>query len=129
MFFNIYFNYKLVSLMDFLSWCDVNNLVSVVIFILVIVSSLIWVVYMLPRGREIIKNGVRGNAFGVGVPVGKGGYDGVTGGGSDDNKDKKDKKDEDKKDAEKKENDENNGTSSGDSNGSGENSEGQTGTG
>jgi len=116
-FSNLYLNENLVKLINWVSFgvlevCSCGYLVDVIIFITVVVTSLIGILYMLPTGREIIKRGVGGIAFGVGVQIGKEGYNRFTGGGSgsenNDNNDKKDddkkddKKDEDTKDAEKK---------------------------
>jgi len=71
------------------------------IIILVSVIGLIGIFHMLPAGRGLIQQGVKGVAFGVGVQGGKALYDHVTG-GSDDNKDKDENKDKDNKETEKK---------------------------
>ena len=87
----------------FINWvsiCDANRGVEVIIFIFVAVSGMNGVLYLLHSGRQIIQSGLKGAAIRVGLKAGKAVYDRATGGGSDDNKDE-DNKDEDTKDGEK----------------------------
>jgi hypothetical protein len=88
---------------DFICVFEVSNLVSVLILILAGVSSLIGVIYMLQTGRQIIQQGTRGIAFGVGVQAGKAAYDKAKGGGSDNNTGDDKNKAEDNKDKDKPE--------------------------
>jgi hypothetical protein len=94
----------------FINWvsiCDANRGVEVIIFIFVAVSGMNGVLYLLHSGRQIIQSGLKGAAIRVGLQAGKAVYDRATGRGSDDNKDE-DNKDEDTKDGEKKQQTKNN---------------------